>query len=304
MTQSSTDQHRWVVDEPDIPFNLDVLYEDDKIIVVDKPHFLATIPRGMWYRQTALIRLRENYGESDIIPAHRLDRMTAGVVVFVRDPVWRRAYQMLFQERRVEKTYECLAPCAPVKRPETGIIRRIESPKPFPLERRSHIVKERGRLQAYEIPGETNSRTIIERCEAVTYSLPNVHTQEPQKLVPSASLIQRHKANNQTCCPPRLVQVTTENKTSSGSTCYQRHSLVSRYVLHPITGKTHQLRIHMASLGLTIIGDDMYPQIAMRDYDDFSTPLELVARRVEFDDPATGEHRCFESRIPLGVACQ
>ena len=70
---------------------MDVLYEDERIIVVDKPHFLATMPRGMWYRQTALIRLRERLGEPDITPAHRLDRMTAGVLVFVRDsacPSW------------------------------------------------------------------------------------------------------------------------------------------------------------------------------------------------------------------------
>ena len=73
---------------------MDVLYEDERIIVVDKPHFLATMPRGMWYRQTALIRLRERLGEPDITPAHRLDRMTAGVLVFVRDPACRGAYQI------------------------------------------------------------------------------------------------------------------------------------------------------------------------------------------------------------------
>lgn len=87
---------------------MDVLYEDERIIVVDKPHFLATMPRGMWYRQTALIRLRERLGEPDITPAHRLDRMTAGVLVFVRDPACRGAYQMLFQNRQAVKVYECL----------------------------------------------------------------------------------------------------------------------------------------------------------------------------------------------------
>lgn len=145
--------HRWVTDEPVIPFECNVIYEDAGIIVVDKPHFLATTPRGMWYRQTALIRLRERYGEPGITPAHRLDRLTAGVVVFVRDPALRRAYQMLFQERRTRKVYECLAPCAPVVRPGTGTVAPLAPPRPFPLVRRSHIVKDRGRLQAYEIPG-------------------------------------------------------------------------------------------------------------------------------------------------------
>lgn len=246
-------RHRWVVDEPDIPFELDVLYEDERIIVVDKPHFLATTPRGMWYRQTALIRLRERYDDPDIVPAHRLDRSTAGVVVFIRDPAARRAYQMLFQNRQVSKTYECLAPCAPVARPASGTVTRLEPPRPFPLVRCSHIVKERGRLQAYEVPGTPNARTVIERCEAVAHG----------------------------CRVNRDVPV-------------------SRYVLRPGTGKTHQLRVHMASLGLPILGDDLYPRVEMRDYDDFGQPLELVARRLEFDDPVTGVRQRFISRIPLG----
>ena len=82
--QRQQKRHRYVLEEPRIPFECEVLYENDAIIVVDKPHFLATTPRGMWYRETALIRLREQYGEPDIVPAHRLDRLTAGIVVFVR----------------------------------------------------------------------------------------------------------------------------------------------------------------------------------------------------------------------------
>ena len=67
-------RHRHVIAEPHIPFEYEVLYEDDGIIVIDKPHFLATTPRGMWYRETALIRLRERYGEPDIVPAGSVDR--------------------------------------------------------------------------------------------------------------------------------------------------------------------------------------------------------------------------------------
>ena len=111
---------------------MDVLYEDERIIVVDKPHFLATMPRGMWYRQTALIRLRERLGEPDITPAHRLDRMTAGVLVFVRDSACRGAYQMLFQNRQAVKIYECLAPCRPISGPRFGTIMQVEPPRPFP----------------------------------------------------------------------------------------------------------------------------------------------------------------------------
>ncbi len=242
-------RHRYVTEEPHIPFEYEVLYEDDGIIVIDKPHFLATTPRGMWYRETALIRLRERYDEPDIVPAHRLDRLTAGVVVFVRKPELRGAYQMLFQNRRTEKTYECLAPLAPYGRPQYGTISRTCVNRPFPLMRRSHINKDRGRLQAYETPDVTNAVTFMERG------------------------------------------------------CMVRHidgKAYVDYVLRPQTGKTHQLRVHMNALGLPILGDDFYPAIRERAYDDFSRPLELVARRLEFSDPVTGEPRTFVSNVPLG----
>ena len=149
--------HRWVTQEPDIPFDLPVLYEDSRIIVVDKPHFLPTTPRGMWYRSTALIRLRKKYGDEAITPAHRLDRMTAGIVVFVRDPRYRRDYQLLFQNRQARKKYVCLAPAKPVVRPALGTLfpliddqsgLRLSCPDDrrlfFPLIRSSHITKTRG----------------------------------------------------------------------------------------------------------------------------------------------------------------
>ena len=252
--------HRYVTDEPHIPFDLDVLYEDAGIIVVDKPHFLATTPRGMWYRQTALIRLREAYGDDAIIPAHRLDRMTAGVVVFVRDPALRGAYQTLFQEHRTTKTYECLAPAAPAMRPRYGTVERLGPPRTFPLLRRSRIIKRRGILQAYEEPGDVNAETMIELGEWAADGSP----------------------------------------TRVDTTAVRTAGHVRAYTLHPRTGKTHQLRVHMNALGLPIVGDDLYPRIETRAYDDFSRPLELVARRLTFTDPVSGKEREFVSRIPLG----
>ncbi|KFI70551.1 ribosomal large subunit pseudouridine synthase [Bifidobacterium merycicum] len=256
--------HRWVTEEPRIPFELGIVYEDERIIVVDKPHFLATTPRGMWYRETALIRLRDMYDDPGIVPAHRLDRATAGIVVFVRDPASRGAYQMLFQNRLTTKTYECLAPLRPVSRPEYGTIRRLTTPRPFPLERRSRIVKQRGILQAYEELGTPNAQTMIERAGGMSC-----------------------RAAGESGMPWHTAGV-------------RNRMGVARYVLHPKTGKTHQLRVHMNSLGLPILGDDLYPRVIDRPYDDFSTPLELVARELSFDDPITGEHRRFTSRIPLG----
>ncbi|WP_206430900.1 pseudouridine synthase [Bifidobacterium samirii] len=256
--------HRYVTDEPRIPFDLDVIYEDAGIIVVDKPHFLATTPRGMWYRETALIRLREAYGDDSIVPAHRLDRMTAGIVVFVRDRALRGAYQTMFQERRTGKVYECLAPAAPATLPRYGTVERLEAPRTFPLRRRSRIVKRRGILQAYEEPGEVNAETTIELGE---WSAGGGHA-----------------------------------AVADGAGPARTAGRVRAYTLHPRTGKTHQLRVHMNALGLPIVGDDLYPRIETRAYDDFSRPLELVARRLAFTDPVSGEEREFVSRIPLGGA--
>ena len=244
---------------------MDVLYEDERIIVVDKPHFLATMPRGMWYRETALIRLRERLGEPDITPAHRLDRMTAGVLVFVRDPACRGAYQMLFQNKQATKVYECLASCAPIRRPRFGTITQAEPPRPFPLLRRSHITKERGTLAAFEEPGAVNAETLIERGELILPSAGGRWREAPED--------GPHPGNHPIC----------------------------RYTLHPRTGKTHQLRVHMNSLGLPIVGDDFYPRIQTRPYDDFSQPLQLVARVLRFTDPITGEKREFVSRVPLKI---
>ena len=200
-----------LTEEPHIPFEYEVLYEDERIIVIDKPHFLATTPRGMWYRETALVRLRERCGEPDIAPAHRLDRPTAGVVVFVRDPAARGAYQMLFQNRKAVKTYECLAPLAPPQRPRYGTVGAASTGTGRSrLVRRSRINKDRGRLQAYESADVPNAETLIERGE-------------------------------------RCVRISMPA------------DRFANYTLHPRTGKTHQLRVHMNSLGLPILGRRFLP---------------------------------------------
>lgn len=157
---------------------------------------------------------------------------------------------MLFQNRKTVKTYECLAPLAPTQRPRYGTAVRINRHLPFPLVRRSHINKDRGRLQAYESADVPNAETLIERGSGIRFVAGRPYV---------------------------------------------------NYTLHPKTGKTHQLRVHMNSLGLAILGDDFYPDIVQRAYDDFSQPLELVARELRFDDPLNGEPRRFVSHVPLGA---
>ncbi|GAB2684951.1 RluA family pseudouridine synthase [Saccharopolyspora gloriosae] len=215
--------------ETPVPFELDVLHRDEHLLVVDKPHFLATTPRGGHVAETALVRLRRALDLPELSPAHRLDRMTAGLVLFTVHEAARREYQLLFQNRAVRKEYEAIAHHAP----EPAV----------PDVVRSRIVKERGVLQAQEVPGPVNAETRVEPVE--------------------------------------------------------RRGTAVRYRLLPTTGRTHQLRVHLASVGAPIVGDDLYPVVRDRAPDDFADPLRLLAKALRFTDPITGAPRHFESRREL-----
>lgn len=212
--------------EVPVPFGIDILHHEGGLVVVDKPHFLSTIPRGAHIRETVVVRLRRDLGLPDLVPVHRLDRMTAGVLLCTSDPELRRPYQEMFERQRVRKVYEAIAPY------RDGV--------EFPRTVRSRIRKVHGELTASEEAGEPNSETLVELVE----------------------------------CRGDLA----------------------RYRLRPRTGRTHQLRLHLNSLGAPIVGDNFYPQFRRREPDDFTDPLRLLARAVEFDDPVTGEARRFESR--------
>ncbi|WAJ46321.1 pseudouridine synthase [Mycobacterium sp. Aquia_216] len=214
--------YRDLPDEVRVPFDIPVLYRDDDIVVVDKPHFLATMPRGSHVAQTALVRLRRDLGLPQLSPAHRLDRLTAGVLLFTTRREVRGAYQTLFARGEVRKTYLARAAVDP----DLVLPRLVQS----------RIIKYRSHLQAVCEPGVPNAETLVELLS-----------------------------------PDGLYRLT------------------------PRTGRTHQLRVHMASLGLPIIGDPLYPKVIEVPADDFSTPLRLLAQRIEFDDPLTGSRRTFVS---------
>lgn len=215
--------YRELPDEVPVPFGIPVLHRDDDIVVVDKPHFLATMPRGRHVAQTALVRLRRELGLPELSPAHRLDRLTAGVLLFTARREVRGAYQTLFSRGLVAKTYLARA----------GVDPELELPRVV----KSRIIKRRGHLQAVCEPGAPNAETRVE-----------------------------------------LV------------------SADGRYRLTPRTGRTHQLRLHMASLGIPIEGDPLYPDVIDVAPDDFSAPLRLLAQRIGFTDPLTGDRREFVSR--------
>ncbi len=213
--------YRDLPEEVEVPFELPILHRDSDIVVVDKPHFLATMPRGAHVAQTALVRLRRELGLDELAPAHRLDRLTAGVLLFTARREVRGAYQTMFSRGAVDKTYLAVAQGDPSV--------------PLPAVIRNRIVKRRGQLQAVVEPGEPNAETFIEAVGAATYRLT------------------------------------------------------------PRTGRTHQLRVHMASIGVPIAGDPLYPQVEDVAPEDFSAPLRLVAQALEFDDPITGRPRRFVS---------
>ncbi|MFJ5016671.1 pseudouridine synthase [Streptomyces griseoluteus] len=220
--------HRELPPEVPVPFPVEVVYRDEHIVVADKPHFLATTPRGSHVRQTLLARLRHDLGLPGLGAAHRLDRLTAGLVLFTVRPGERGAYQGLFRDRRVHKEYEAVARHDP----------ELELPRTV----RSRILKERGVLAAREVAGEPNAVTRVE--------------------------IDAHR---------------------------ERDGL-ARYRLLPATGQTHQLRVHLNSLGVPILGDPLYPEVAPAIAPgDFRRPLQLLARRLEFTDPLTGARHRFVS---------
>lgn len=219
--------------EPVVPFATPILHRDENLLVVDKPHFLATMPRGKYIARSALVVLRRELDLPELSPVHRLDRLTAGVLMFTVRREVRRAYQELFADRAVTKVYDAVA--------------RYEPSLSLPVTLRSRMIKERGVLRAEEIPGKPNAETFVELSE--------------------------HDG---------------------------RHGM---YTLHPRTGRTHQLRLHMNSIGIPILGDNFYPEFYDVADDDYSTPLQLLARSIEFRDPFSGEQRRFESnrrlRLPI-----
>lgn len=141
--------HRDLREEVVVPGEVTVLHRDERLVVVDKPPFLSTIPRGRHVRQSVVVRMRDELGLPELSPLHRLDRVTSGVLMLATERRWRGPYQSLFEQRRVRKTYLALAP------------RRADLT--FPLTVSNHIRKTRGVWQAQVVPGASvNAVTDVE----------------------------------------------------------------------------------------------------------------------------------------------
>jgi tRNA pseudouridine32 synthase/23S rRNA pseudouridine746 synthase len=215
--------------ETPIPFEETILHRDDHLLVVDKPHFLPVIPTGRYLHETLLVRLKKKTGLAHLTPIHRLDRETAGVMLFSHNLSTRGTYQSMFQKRAMNKVYEALA----------GRLVNAE----FPFTYRSRMVAGEPFFRMEEAAGTPNSETRI-----------NVLEERGERML---------------------------------------------YQLEPVTGKKHQLRLHLASLGIPIVNDVMYPVLLPDSGTDLSRPLGLLSRSISFQDPLTGEERQFESRRNL-----
>lgn len=221
--------YRELAEETAVPFDEIILHQDEELLVVDKPHFLPVIPTGRFLQETLLTRLRRRTGLRALTPIHRLDRETAGVVIFSVREQTRGRYQSLFQQRAMDKEYEALAP--------------LRADLAFPLVHRSRMVEGTPFFRMEEAEGAPNSESRIE-------------------------LIGTHDG-------------------------------IGHFRLFPLTGRKHQLRLHMAALGMPILHDSFYPEARPVGPDDWDKPLKLLARAIAFDDPLTGKTRRYRSARTL-----
>ncbi|MCJ8160607.1 pseudouridine synthase [Acinetobacter zhairhuonensis] len=221
--------YRFLAQEIHVPFQHQILHETDDLYIVDKPHFLTMSPTGQYVQETLLVRLKNQTGNADLTPIHRLDRETAGLVLFSKRPETRGIYQQMFAKREVQKTYHAIAAYQPSLQLPLTLQLRMDKGQPF--------------YTMQIIEGEPNSETLIDILE--------------------------HNSN------------------------------WAKYLLKPETGKQHQLRVHLNHLGIAIKNDPFYPSVQHKPDDDFSNPLQLLAKRIQFKDPVTGEYMDFSSNFEL-----
>ena len=226
--------YREVAEEPEIPFEHEIIYQDQHILVACKPHFLPVTPSGEYVNECLLERVRRQQDLPDIVPVHRLDRETAGLVIFSINPESRAAYFQLFSERKITKKYRALAKL-------TNQLNQLEIPYSWQVNNR--LQKSQPSIIMQEVAGEVNARSEI--------------------------------------------------------TLVEKKSGLGMFELKPITGKTHQLRLHMMKIGAPILNDKFYPILEPKGPLNFQNPLKLLAKELHFNDPVTGKQHLFRSNRQL-----
>ncbi|MBU3650619.1 MAG: pseudouridine synthase [Limnohabitans sp.] len=226
--------YREVDHEPTLPFAPQVVFEDEHLLVADKPHFMPVLPTGRYVQQSLLVQMKRLSGCASLSPIHRIDRETAGLVVFAKQPQERDAYQRLVREQALDKLYLGVSAWAGERVPAVYRSQLAEDPERFFVMR--------------EASGPPNSETRL-----------------------------------------RLLRV------------QDGRALLA---LKPVSGRKHQLRVHLLALGLPLLGDRFYPEVREGPDApaDFADPLQLLAKRLRFRDPITGRWRRFESPSALALA--
>ncbi len=224
--------YREVVENFVIPFQENIIYEDEYLLVADKPHYLPVTPVGPYLQETLLVRLRQRTGIDELSAVHRLDLETAGLVMFTKQANMRNVYAGLFRNRLVDKTYLAVASYTDLHT--------------WPMEYKSRIANSQQFMKMQDMEGDENAITRIHLIE---------------------------RSGNQ-----------------------------ALYQLKPLTGKKHQLRVHMNALGIPILHDQIYP--SMKAYVEpqvrnYSKPMQLLAKSLAFIDPMTGHGHYFESQLKL-----
>lgn len=221
--------YRFLAHEVHVPFEHHIIFENDHLLVVDKPHFLTISPTGQYVQETLLVRLKQQTNNPNLTPIHRLDRETAGIVLFSKKVISRGVYQQMFASRDVKKIYHAIAPFNAKLHFPQHVALRMEKGQPFYI------------MQV--VDGSANSET-------------DIHL-------------------------------------------LQHDQTWAKYELYPKTGKQHQLRVHLNFLGLAIKNDPFYPMVQHKPEDDFSAPLQLLAKHLSFIDPITGQKMQFNSNFEL-----
>ncbi len=225
-TQQRIYYYREVENEPIIPFKETILFQDQHILVAYKPHFLAVMPGGKFVNECLQNRLRLNTGITTLQAVHRLDRVTAGLLLFSVNPQTRHLYHHLFESQQIHKTYQAIAK-----------ISEGENLLGKEWEVKNRIVRSDLNFRMCVTAGEANSHSLIR--------------------------------------------------------CVKQSDQKALFELSPITGKTHQLRIHMQTLGWPILNDKYYPLLQAISADDYCAPLQLLAKELHFIDPVTQQKRRF-----------
>ncbi len=225
---------REVPSEPASLEQEEIVYQDAEILVADKPHGMPVTPAGEYIERSLLVRLQKSTGLKALAPMHRLDRDTAGIVLFAINPASRGIYHKLFEEGNIEREYLAVAHvdyrAAMREQKQWRVENRMEAGDPWYSQR---IVN-----------GPVNAITEIE-------------------------LLSMNEG-------------------------------IGLFRLRPQTGRKHQLRVHMMSIGFPIVGDPVYPKIRIIP----DTPLQLLATRLAFIDPLNGTTRTFTSARKLLKASQ